>query len=197
MKSSILLRADLNDEARYDGLVRNVHDLLLNDSLVIHEELFRVEGPFTDPKVSSYILAYYGTHGSIVDYSSHQRTDERFERGDIWIRVIGNKPEPTANCIYQHLGHYFEREKRNWLETAINYARMKDKLKVIYIPEEMEEILDEVESGEVRVEDISPPRGIDINGPIFQSVIAFTKQELIQNLRDLLLEDLIKHLSEE
>jgi hypothetical protein len=187
MKSSILLRADLKDEARYDSLVRDIHNLLLNDALVIDKDLFREEGPFTDPKISSYILAYFGPNHTFVDYSSHQRTDERFEMGDIWIRVIGTRPRSTANCICQQLGHWFERAEKNIMETAFNYARMRDRLKLIYTPEEMEEILDKLEDGRVKAEDL----------PSFPvRIFGFLKKELVTNLKDLLIEDTLKKVLE-
>jgi hypothetical protein len=181
MKSSVLLRTELKNEEEYNKLVGSIHDLLLGHSGVISKDLFREEGPYTDPKVSSYVLCYFGLGNTIIDYSSHRRTDERFEKGDIWIRVIGKKPRSTAEFISQHFGYWFERERKSWQETVFNYARMRERLKLIYTPKELEEILDELEADKVKPENL-------FFSPLF---FDFFKRELIKNLKDILIEDML------
>lgn len=174
MKRSITLHDTFDDEKGFYIAISAIHDLLLNDSSVIHGELFREEGPYTDPKISSYILSNFGD--SIVDYSSHQKTPERFEKGDIWINVISENPMNSANYIANKTDYRLNMEEFDWAETVFNYARMKERLKLICDPQDIKPMLECLRQGTGGI------RRLNENHPVFFDVF---KGELSKNLYEL------------
>jgi len=167
---------------KYRELISQIHELLLGDSKVVKLMLRREEGPFTDPKISNYILGYFGN--SLVDYSSHLRKPEKFERGDLWFYVISENPKNVASYISQELGYAFdieteeesfEKSENNWRHTVFNYARMPEMLKEIYTPQEMARIL-RITNNETNPETDFPSFLTD-----------FLKDELVKNLESILM----------
>lgn len=174
MKSSIILYKTVHDKKEFDNAVSNINGLLLNDSFIMHDELFREEGPYSDPKISNHIFSNLGN--SIIDYSSHQRTPECFKKGDIWLTAISENPRKVSNFISSESGYYLERRELNWAETALNYARMKERLKLIYGPEEIKSMLADL------MQENSEIKRLNEIYPVFFDVL---KDELSKNLYEI------------